>query len=120
MQVDTTIYITRMKNMILAAAMLCFYLVTGAQVNEAAITKEENDFQDGLKAEYKGENSPLPASKRKEFKGIEFFPINMQYVVTARFSRTPNEKRFSIPGSGGAAQDYVKYGKVDFNLFGMQ
>lgn len=109
-----------MKKVWITIWVLCFYMCAGAQVNKAAVTREIKDFQDGLNAEYKGDNSPLPAGKRKGFKGIQFFPINMQYVVTAHFSRTPNEKPFGIPGSGGAAQEYVKYGRVEFTLLGKE
>ena len=110
-----------MKNILLVMCVLCFYMFSAAQTGDGSVIKEIKDFQNGLNNEYKdASTSPLPAYKRKTFKGIRFFPINTQYIVTASFKRTPGEKVIKVPTSGTEIQDYVKYGEAHFNLLGKE
>lgn len=86
---------------------------------DTAVLRQIHEFQEGLNAEYRQpETSPLPAKEREQFKGIHFFPVNQDYVVTARFVRTPDEKIFAMPTSGNVTKAYVKYGEAFFQLKG--
>ncbi|MEP6514062.1 MAG: DUF1684 domain-containing protein [Parafilimonas sp.] len=77
--------------------------------------KDIKQFQNELKTEYANPyRSPLSAKAKKDFKGIQFFPVNMKYVVTARFVRTPEEKPFQMSTSSGIRKTYVKYAEVYF------
>ncbi len=88
-----------------------------AQKDSAALVNEIQEFRENLNKEYKGPaESPLSKEERETFKQINFFPVNLQYVVVAKFIRTPNEKIFAMPTSGKIKKDYVKYGEVLFSL----
>ena len=105
----------------MAVCLACFYMFAAAQGDNSQAIKEIKGFQDGLNAEYKDtSSSPLRADKRKTFKGIQFFPINTKYIVTAHFKRTPGEKEIKVPTSGAEIQTYVKYGEAHFTLLGKE
>src|SRR5689334_4899964 len=68
---------------------------------DSAVANDITRFQKELIDEYKNDaTSPLSKDAKKEFKGIHFFPVDMQYVITAKFVRTANEKVFAMPTSG--------------------
>jgi uncharacterized protein len=62
------------------------------------------------------ERSPLETWDVPEFKGLNYFKINPAFKVTARFVRTPNEKKFNMPTSSGMTKVYVKYAEIRFSL----
>ena len=89
--------------------------------NDSVIIKGIKQFQDDLNKEYlNSETSPLQKQERETFKGIHFFPVNLQYVVKAKFVRTLNEKIFAMPTSGSITKKYVKFGEVQFTLMEKQ
>jgi len=99
--------------------LLSFAIKSNAQLDSAVITREVWGFQNELNKEYKSEkDSPLPPEQRKQFKSHSFFPISMQYVVVAKFVRTPSEQVFKMPTSGAKTPEYVKYGEAHFTLLG--
>ena len=90
-----------------------------AQKDSADLGKEIKRFQDDLNKEYKNaETSPLPKEKREGFPGINFFPVDLNYVVTAKFVRTADERIFAMPTTGNTTKRYVKYGEAQFSLKG--
>lgn len=101
----------------------CICLLQGCrqQRDDEAIRRDIANFQLGLVNEYTDTAStPIPPAERAAFKGIHFYPVNLDYVVTAHFTRTPNEKPFSMPTSGKQPDAYVKYGTIQFMLMGKQ
>lgn len=103
-----------------------FVLLLGAMQfsfaqNDSFLIKEINQFQNDLNKEYTNpETSPLQKQERENFKGIHFSPVNLQYIVKAKFVKTPNEKIFAMPTSGNITKKYVKFGEVLFMLMGKQ
>ena len=76
-------------------------------------------FQKSLNAEYKdATTSPLTEEDLKDFKGLDFFEVDSNYVVRAQFIRTPNEKPFKMKTTTDRLPIYTKYGKVVFHLKG--
>ena len=103
-----------MKKMFLIVSCMLLVNIVFAQ-NDTATINDINRFQKELIDEYKNETtSPLSKKAKKEFKGIHFFPVDMQYVVTAKFVRTANEKIFAMPTSGNVTKQYVKFGEATF------
>jgi uncharacterized protein (DUF1684 family) len=92
-----------------------------AQKDSTTLVKEIKQFQDDLNKEYKNpETSPLSKEKRESFTHLNFFPIDPDYVVTAKFIRTPNERIFAMPTTGNSSKQFVKYGEAQFLLKGKQ
>lgn len=105
-----------MKKLFLHICLLGFLHSVFAQTDSATIN-DINRFQKELVDEYKNDaTSPLSKEAKKEFKGIHFFPVDMQYLVTAKFVRTPGEKTFAMPTSGKITKQYVKFGEAIFTL----
>ncbi len=64
------------------------------------------------------EKSPLEKKDLKKFKGLDYFPIDAKYRVTATFMLTPNEAPFSMPTSTSRLPLYAKYGIATFTIDG--
>lgn len=79
--------------------------------SEAAQTELNEEFTNP-------ETSILEVKDFKNFKGLDFFPLNSKYIVEARFIRTPDEKPFLMPTSTDRLPEYVKYGEAHFNIDG--
>ena len=85
--------------------------------SQQKITAE--DFQKNLNAEFADEaKSPLTKEDRLAFKGLDFYAINPDYIVEAKFTRTKKEKVFEMKTTTDRAPLYVKYGEVSFVLNG--
>src|SRR5688572_12443976 len=76
-------------------------------------------FHKELNEEYRNpQKSPLKGKDLKRFKGHEFFPVDLQYRVTATLSVTPESAFFPMPTSSNVMQDYRTYGTLKFELKG--
>jgi uncharacterized protein (DUF1684 family) len=85
------------------------------------ITAQESskEFQDSLNKDYSNrEKSPLTSEDFASFKSLDFFPINTNFIVEAKFVRLPNEKIFKMKTSTSRAPEYVKYGELIFTIDG--
>lgn len=60
------------------------------------------------------ETTILKLKDFKNFKELEFYPIDLKYRVVARFIRTPNEQPFLMKTSTRRTPEYVKYGEAHF------
>lgn len=70
-------------------------------------------------AEMKEETSPLLPKDRRKFKGLKYFPINLDYRVTARFVKTEAPVLFKMKTTKDFRNpEYRKYGEVHFTLKG--
>ena len=79
-----------MKKIVL---FLFFTAITFAQ-NEMVVAEK---FQAELNKSYADSlKSPLTKEDLKQFKGLDFFPIDKRYIVEAIFIRTKREKSFKM------------------------
>ncbi len=80
---------------------------------------EAQRHQDSLSEVYQNpETSILSKKQLKDFHGLEFYPIDLKFRVSATFERTPNSIPFPMATSTGIPRNYVKYGEVTFDLLG--
>ena len=78
-------------------------------------------FQKNLNEEFAdADKSPLTEEDRLEFKELDFFPIDSNFIVEATFVRAKNEKAFEMKTTTERAPLYVKYGVISFSLNGEQ
>lgn len=104
-----------MKNILTAFAIA---LSVYANAQECSVENSEK-YQKNLNEEYADpKKSPLLKEDLAAFKGLDFYPIDMEYCVTARLVRTPNEKPFKMPTTGNRKPMYLKYGELNFTLKG--
>jgi uncharacterized protein (DUF1684 family) len=67
--------------------------------------------------------SPLKESDRKKFKGLLYYPIDLQYAMTGVIERYPAEPKplyVNLPTSKGRERKYVKYGRFRFKREGKE
>ncbi|MFS4456181.1 DUF1684 domain-containing protein [Maribacter sp. 2304DJ31-5] len=75
------------------------------------------EFQNTLNLEFKdSETSPLPDRFRKDFESLEFFAPDTNYIVRAKFNRTPDAVPFLMPTTTDRESEEVVYGTVHFSL----
>lgn len=105
-----------MKKCLYYIILLSFVLV---QSQENKTVETSKDFQDKLNIEYADrKESPLTDEDFKTFKTLNFFPINENYIVDAKFIRTKKEKNFEMKTSTNRLPVYKKYGELYFTIEG--
>ena len=62
--------------------------------------------------------TPLTPKDRKKFKGLNYYPPDLNYRVKARFIRSETPVFFKMKTTTSRLPDYVKYGEVHFTLKG--
>lgn len=99
--------------------LILFPLFAFSQKMVSKEIMEVKKFQDELNAEYLNpKETPLRGDNFINFKGHPFFPFDLKYRVTAKFTKTKNTKPFEIPTSSGKTKMYKEYGKATFELEG--
>ncbi len=89
-------------------------------------TSSKNNYEDEIKQfQYKmntefadSSTSPLTKEDLKEFKSLDFFPINENYKVEATLKLTPNEPVFEMKTTSDRLPLYKKYGIATFQING--
>ena len=56
----------------------------------------------------------------KQFKGLDFYPIDEKYIAEAIFIRTKKEKSFKMKTSTSRTPIYKKYGELHFSIDGKE
>jgi uncharacterized protein (DUF1684 family) len=79
------------------------------------------EFQRDLNSEFSNpETSPLPDRYRKNFEGLDFFNPDTNYVVIAKFERTPNAVPFLLATNTDRKTEELLYGIAQFKLNGAE
>ncbi len=84
-------------------------------------TASIKDFQYELNIKYADkEDSPLTEEGLKEFKELDFFPIDSTYKVIATFKLEENPTFFEMPTTTDRKPVYKTYGTATFTLDGKE
>ena len=95
---------------------ILFFAISSAQEKKAETSQE---FQNNLNIEYANKTeSPLTEEDFKDFKTLDFYPINEKFIVEAKFVRTKKEKVFEMKTSTTRLPKYKKYGELSFTIDG--
>jgi uncharacterized protein (DUF1684 family) len=87
--------------------------------NQERIRQEIQEYQDQSDREFADpEQSILKPEDLKDFKGLNWYPINLQYHVTARLVRTPEAIPFLMPTTTERRPEYVQFGILYFTIEG--
>ena len=101
--------------------LLLFFVAIGIQLkaqseNDLALqhikdhrVKQEAEFRDK-------EKSPLEKADFKKFKGLRYYPIDLNYRVKARFVRNEQPVLFAMKTTTTRLPEYTRYGDVYFTL----
>ena len=81
----------------------------------------ETEYQRELNAQYKdATKSPLTKKDLKNFKGLDFFPVDSTYVVTATLTRTPDSPFVPMATTTSRKPLYREFGILTFQLDGKE
>lgn len=92
--------------------MSCNYLDKRPIIGETAFQQKENAiFKDASK-------SPLKKKDIKNFKGLNFFPLDSSFIVTAKLLRIVDAPTFEMATTTDRNPLYKEYGILTFSLQG--
>lgn len=81
----------------------------------------ETEYQQELNASYKdASKSPLKKKDLKNFKGLDFFPVDSTFIVTAKLTKTENAPTFEMATTTDRKPIYKEYGILNFTLKGKE
>ncbi|CAN5492293.1 DUF1684 domain-containing protein [soil metagenome] len=66
------------------------------------------------------EESPFGEDLKKDFQGLNYFPVDPKYRIRARFEPIKQRDVLSMPTSTGETENYVKKGYAKFDLDGQE
>lgn len=105
-----------MKN-ILLILFISTFLACNSQGKRALIG--ETDYQKKQNALFKdASKSPLKKKDLKEFNGLDFYPVDSNYVVTATLIKTENAPVFRMKTTTNRRPLYKEYGILKFVING--
>jgi len=106
-----------MKKNILILCVLSVLFSCNSQGKRALLGKTE--YQQKLNASYKdATKSPLKKKDLKQFKGLNFFPVDAAFIVTATLVKTVNAPTFEMATTTDRKPLYKEYGQLSFTLKG--
>ena len=77
----------------------------------------ETEYQKKENARFKDASvSPLKKKDLKNFKGLDFFPVDSSFVVKATITRIKNAKVFEMPTTTDRKPLYKEYGILNFKI----
>lgn len=77
----------------------------------------KSDYQRKLNASFKdASTSPLKKKDLKSFEGLDFFPIDTSFIVTAKLIRTSDAPIFQMATTTDRKPLYKEYGVLHFSL----
>ena len=65
-------------------------------------------------------DSPIPDSLRATFTKLNWYPIEREYKITAKFEKNPNFEKIEMPRSKGGPETYIIAGWLNFKVMGKQ
>ena len=107
-----------MKNCI---AILFLFLFFSCESKRKRPIVGETQYQIELNETFKdGSKSPLKTKDLKNFKGLDFYPIDSTYVVKANFTKTEKARLFQMPTTTDRKPYYKEYGVLNFTIKGKE
>jgi uncharacterized protein (DUF1684 family) len=106
-----------MKIYILILCILSVLFSCNSQGKRALLGKTQ--YQQKLNASYKdASKSPLKKKDLKQFKGLDFFPVDAAFIVTATLIKTANAPTFEMATTTDRKPLYKEYGTLNFLIKG--
>ena len=104
-----------------AFSLLFILVIIGCNSKDKRPLIGKTDYQKKLNSQFKdASKSPLKKKDLKNFKGLEFYPVDSSYVVTAKLTRTTNAKFFEMPTTDDRRPLYREFGTLTFEMKGQR
>lgn len=95
--------------------------------NFLTVGESSEDYIERLEQERKDKNgfmlssgSPLTDEDKRDFKGLNFYPVDEKYKVTARLEKTSNKQPIFIESTTGEQLKYIPFARATFELDGTE
>ena len=99
----------------LIVAFLSLFISCNSQDKRPLIG--ETEYQQKLNAVFKdASKSPLKNKDLKSFKGLDFFPVDSSYIITASIKKTPDTHFLGMATNTEEKSYYRKFGILTFTL----
>ena len=100
--------------------LVCLFLIPVMLFGQTDSAIHEIDqYRKEQQAKFKDpDESPLDKKLRKKFKGLNYYPINLDYRVRAKFVKTEQPVLFKMKTTTARLPEYQKYGELHFELEG--
>jgi len=103
----------------LIVAFLSLFISCNSQDKRPLIG--ETEYQQKLNAVFKdASKSPLKNKDLKSFKGLDFFPVDSSYIITASIKKTPDTPFLGMATNTDEKSYYRKFGMLTFTLKGKE
>jgi uncharacterized protein len=94
-------------------------VVSFAQLD--SVIREIEQYRMEQEAKFRDpKESPLDKKTRKRFRGLNYYPVLLDYRVKAKFVKTQNPVLFKMKTTTSRMPEYKKYGEVHFKLDGQE
>ena len=101
------------------ALLFSLFLIISCSSQDKRPLIGETEYQQELNASYKdASKSPLKKKDLKKFKGLDFFPVDSTFIVTAKLVKTENAPTFEMATTTDRKPLYKEYGILTFTLKG--
>tara|TARA_B110000091_G_scaffold202565_1_gene235217 strand:- start:1774 stop:2388 length:615 start_codon:yes stop_codon:yes gene_type:complete len=108
-----------MKKILTLVTLLLLISACNSQRKKTLIG--DTEYQQKLNESYKdGSKSPLKKKDLKNFKGLDFYPVDASFIVTATLTKTKNAATFEMATTTDRKPLYKEYGVVAFILKGIE
>ena len=100
----------------------CLNAISQTNAADAGAIKHIKEKRAKQFRDLKGDKSPLEKKARRKLKHIDYYPIDLNYRVTAKLIKTEPSTPFKMKRTGPLAvgvTEFVKYGEVHFVLHGV-
>ena len=107
------------KNLLKLGCILvfsAFFSAVSGQSSDDLALKEIEKHRKEQTATLKSKTSPLPIKERKKFKGLKYYPANLNYRVEATFVKHNTPVLFKMKTTTTRLPDYIKYGEAHFTI----
>lgn len=116
-------FLSRKMKFYMFFVFFAFAKIATAQTNttssDQVLVQQAQRYQDSLSEVYQNPETSILSNKQlKDFHGLEFYPINLKFRVSATFTKTPEAIPFDMALSSGRTREYVMYGITKFEIDG--
>ncbi|HAH35194.1 MAG TPA: DUF1684 domain-containing protein [Algoriphagus sp.] len=94
------------------------YMLTSAESPEVYQEKIEAERERQYKFIRFNVESPLTEEQKRDFKELNFYPIDPNYKVKARLIPVENRKVREVPMTDGSVERYIEHSYAEFELGG--
>lgn len=102
--------------------LLTLIFLTVGCIQKKHLLEKSKEAQEQLNEKFQDSSiTPLSDKDLENFEGLDFFPLEKDYVVKATFKKTAKKSIISFPTSDPEVEKiYIKYGEAHFNLKGKE